>query len=151
MNKLIHVFLVLSVILLFPQSPFAKGDYTSQKPIIKTIHLGNIENQLRFYPDNLEFETGRLYKLIIKNPSPQKHYFTAEALSNSVFTRKVEILNSQNVTIAEVKGHIKEIEVYSGGTTEWWFVPVKTLNNTGFHCSIKGHTEAGMKGYISIK
>lgn len=151
MNKLIYVVLVLSFSFLLPKLLLAKGDFTSQKPIIKTINLGNVGNELRFYPDNLEFETGKLYKLIIKNPSPQKHYFIAEALSNSVFTRKVQILNSQNITIAEVKGHINEIEVYSGGVTEWWFVPVKTFNNTSFHCSIKGHTEAGMTGQISIK
>jgi len=129
----------------------AAGDYTAQKPIERTIHLGNKNNDLRFYPNSLEFETGKLYKLIIRNPSKQKHYFSAEAFSRSVFTRKVQVISKLNKTLAEVKGVISEIEVYPSGITEWWFVPIKTLNASALHCSIKGHTEAGMTGSITIK
>ena len=147
-NELRIVF-ILS--LLFPACLYAAGDMTDQPPVEMTISLGNAENQLRFYPSVLEFETGKLYKLVIKNPSGQKHYFTAEGLARSVFTRKVQIVSNTNATITEVKGHINEIEVYPGGTAEWWFVPVKTLNASTLHCSITGHTEAGMTGSITIK
>jgi len=147
-NK-IKLFLV--TLLLFPASLLAAGNMIDQQPIEMTIALGNTENKLRFFPSTLEFETGKLYKLVIKNPSTQKHYFTAEELSRSVFTRKVQVVNKSNKTLAEVKGHINEIEVYPGGTTEWWFVPVKTLTSSRLHCSIKGHSEAGMTGQITIK
>jgi uncharacterized cupredoxin-like copper-binding protein len=130
---------------------FAKGDMTTQVPIKVTINLGDENNKLRFYPSALEFETGKLYKLVIKNPSKQKHYFSAEGLSRSVFTRKVQVVNSSNDTMVEVKGLINEIEVYPNGIAEWWFVPVKTLKSSQLHCSIKGHTEAGMTGTITIK
>jgi uncharacterized cupredoxin-like copper-binding protein len=150
-HKYAKTFFIFSFFITLPVVLAAKGDFTAQQPIVKKINLGNSKNALRYYPDFLSFETGKLYKLIIKNPSSQKHYFTAEALSRSVFTRKVQVMNSQNKTIAEVKGHINEIEVYPGGTTEWWFVPIKTLNNSSLHCSIKGHSEAGMTGNISIK
>jgi len=129
----------------------ASGDMTAQKPIEVTISLGNADNKLRFYPSNLQFETGHLYKLVIKNPSRQKHYFSAEAMARAVFTRKVQIISSAGMTLAEVKGHINEIEVYPNGVAEWWFVPVKTLNSSKLHCAIKGHTEAGMAGTITIK
>ena len=129
----------------------AKGDLTSQQPVTKTITLGNSNNKLRFYPDTLSFETGKLYKLIIKNPSPQKHFFTNVGFSDAVFTRKVQIKTNDNISVAEVKGVVNEIEVYPGGIAEWWFVPVKTLNASRLHCSIKGHSEAGMNGTISIK
>jgi len=141
----------LVVCLLMPISAYAAGDMTAQQPVEVNVSLGSKNNQLRFYPSKLRFETGKLYKLVIKNPSKQKHYFTAEGLARSVFTRKVQIVSKANKTLAEVKGAINEIEVYPGGTAEWWFVPVKTLMASRLHCSIKGHTEAGMTGQISIQ
>lgn len=137
--------------LLFPGLLYATGDMTAQTPVAMTIMLGSKDNQLKFYPSNLQFETGKLYKLVIKNPSQQKHYFTAEAFSRAVFTRKVQVMSRTNKTISEIKGQINEIEVYPGGTVEWWFVPIKTLRSSKLHCSIKGHTQAGMTGRISIK
>ncbi len=136
---------------LFPLPLLAAGDLTDQQPIEVTVQLGNAKDNLRFYPDVLQFETGKLYKLIIQNPSKQKHYFSSEGLARSVFTRKVQIVGPDHKALVEVKGSVSEIEVYPGNTAEWWFVPIKTLNDTPLHCSIKGHTEAGMAGRISIK
>lgn len=134
-----------------PKLLMASGDMTAQQPIEKTVQLGDKHNKLRFYPADLEFETGKLYKLVIKNPSKMKHYFSAEAMAQAVFTRKVETLDSRGKTISEVKGSVREIELYPGGIAEWWFVPVKTLHHSRLHCSIKGHSEAGMTGQITIK
>jgi uncharacterized cupredoxin-like copper-binding protein len=142
---------ILLLFQLLPTLAFAEGDMTAQDPIEVTVNLGNENNKLRFFPSTLEFETGKLYKLVIKNPSKQKHYFSAEGLSRSVFTRKVQIVDASNDTLAEVKGVVNEIEVYPNGIAEWWFVPVKTLKGSPLHCSIKGHTEAGMTGTITIK
>jgi len=129
----------------------AAGDMTQQQAITVKVKLGNTDNALRFYPDHLRFETGKLYKLVITNPSPQKHYFIATGLSHAVFTRKVQLLDKTHNTIVEVKGIINEIEVYPNGISEWWFVPVKTLSSTTMHCSISGHAKAGMTGRITIK
>lgn len=129
----------------------AAGDMTKQSEISMTITLGNVNNSLRFYPDKLRFETGKLYKLILINPSQQKHYFSAEGFARSIFTRKVQVISNKGKTIAEVKGHINEIEVYPGGKSEWWFIPIKSLESSTLHCSIKGHSEAGMQGFITIK
>lgn len=139
------------IYLVFPVGVFAAGDLTEQTPIEVTVNLGDAKNNLRFYPDSLQFETGKLYKLVIQNPSKQKHYFTSEGLARSVFTRKVQVVSADNQTLVEVKGAISEIEVYPGHTAEWWFVPVKTLSENVLRCSIKGHTEAGMIGRITIK
>ena len=136
--------------LFLPATLYAAGDMTDQQPIEVTISLGDTKNKLQFYPSKLQFETGKLYKLIIKNPSRQKHYFTAEEFARSVFTRKVQVVDSTSKTLAEIKGLINEIEVYPDGTAEWWFVPVKTLKSSNFHCTIKGHTKAGMTGSITI-
>ena len=150
-SKAYRFLFLCSLSLILPGKLFAAGDLTSQSAITRTVNLGNSQNKLRFYPASLQFETGKLYKLVIHNPSRQKHYFSAEGLARAVFTRKVQVLAGNGKTIAEVKGSINEIEVYPGGTAEWWFVPVKTLKSSQLHCSIKGHTEAGMMGKIEIK
>lgn len=134
-----------------PGPALANGDLTNQRPITKTVQLGNKNNSLAFYPAHLRFETGKLYKLVIKNPSEQKHYFTSAGLAQAVFTRKVQVVNTAGKTVAEIKGWVSEIEVYPGGITEWWFVPVKTLRDSSLYCSIKGHREAGMTGLINIE
>ena len=129
----------------------AAGDLTAQTPIEVKVELGNKENSLRFFPDKIELETGKLYKVVLRNPSVQAHYFSSEGLSRAVFTRKVQVLGPDGKTIAEVKGTILEIEVYPGGTAEWWFVPVKALTVNDLKCTVKGHTEGGMVGTITIK
>ncbi len=144
-------FFISIICLIFPAYGFTAGDMTSQQAIEMVVNLGDKDNKLQFYPSSLQFETGRLYKLVIRNPSRQKHYFTAEGLAHAVFTRKVQVVNKANKTIAEIKGLVSEIEVYPGGTAEWWFVPVKTIKSSKLHCSIKGHTAAGMTGSISIQ
>lgn len=80
---------------------------------------------------------GALYRFVIKNPSKQKHFFTAEGIAHSVFTRKVQVVSSVTKTFAEAKGSIAEIEVYPGDIAECWFVPVKTMNSSSFYCAIK--------------
>ena len=77
-----------------------------------------------FEPSTLKFETGKLYKLKLINLSDSKHYFTSEKFSNSIFTRKIQI-NKNNNKIAEVKGIIKEVEVFPDNIVEWWFVPLE--------------------------
>lgn len=129
----------------------AAGDMTAQQPISVTVQLGNSENALQFTPATLEFETGRLYKLVLHNASSAKHYFSSEGLSRAVFTRKVQVVGADQTTLAEIKGSIREIEVYPGGTAEWWFVPVKTATLDDLKCTIAGHAEGGMVGHITIK
>jgi uncharacterized cupredoxin-like copper-binding protein len=72
-------------------------------------------------------------------------------MSRAVFTRKVQINGGNGKPIAEVKGSIREIEVYPKGTAEWWFVPVKAGNIEDLKCTIRGHAEAGMVGKIVIR
>lgn len=133
----------------------AKGDLTKQEPVVITIELGTTGGEHRFVPNDLSFETGKLYKLILDNPSPNKHYFTSHGLAKSVFTRKVQVVDAAG-TKAEIKGMISEIEVYPGGRAEWWFVPVATGNFSDLHCHIKEgdgqtHADLGMRGAIQIK
>lgn len=134
---------------------FAAGNLAGQDPIEVRVELGTSAGDLVFIPDDLTFETGKLYKLVLTNPSASKHYFTSLDLASKVYTRKVQVVGP-NGTIAEIKGAIREIEVYPGGTTEWWFVPVATGKISDLQCHIRDedgrtHAEKGMTGTITIE
>lgn len=116
---------------------------SQQTPTEIQIHLGNQAGELKFVPDRLEFEAGKRYKLILDNPSNQKHYFTAKDFADVIWSQKVEAGN------VEVKGTIHELELKPGAIAEWVFVPLKP-GTYGLRCSIPGHSEAGMKGVLTI-
>lgn len=147
----VRSFFVAVLMLLHFSSAQAAGDLTQQSPIELRVQLGNEGGDLRFYPDTLQLETGKLYRLVLFNPSPEKHYLSSDGLSQSVFTRKVQVNGGDGKALAEVKGHIREIEVYPKGTTEWWLVPIKTGEFGDLKCTIPGHAEKGMLGKIVIK
>ncbi len=149
-RKLASVFSVVAIVIASNGYVMAEGDMTEQKPMEIKVLLGDSSNAMRFFPANLEFETGKLYKLVLHNSSATKHYFSSERLSRSVFTRKAQVLGPDGKAIAEIKGTIREIEVYPNGTAEWWFVPIKAGVLNDLKCTIKGHAEAGMVGKITI-
>ncbi|GAB4241401.1 MAG: hypothetical protein Kow00121_67520 [Elainellaceae cyanobacterium] len=131
---------------------FSSGFYTpvlatpapsQQTPVEVRVHLGNQGNELVFEPNQLGFEAGKRYKLILDNPSNQKHYFTAKDFADVIWSQKVEAGN------VEVKGAIHELELKPGAEAEWVFVPLKP-GTYELHCSIPGHSEAGMIGTLTI-
>ncbi len=134
---------------------FSAGNLAKQEPIEVRVALGTKAGDFVFTPDNLTFVTGKLYKLVVTNPSQMKHYFTSQGLAAKVYTRKVQVVDGGR-TMAEIKGAIREIEVYAGATAEWWFVPVATGKLDDLHCHIKDddgqtHAEKGMTGTIVIE
>ena len=133
------------------RSVCAAGDLTAQEPIVIKVQLGSHKDELHFFPDTINLETGKLYRLILSNPSRQKHYFFSEGMAEAIFTRKVQVNGPGGESLAEAKGVIREIEVYPGATTEWWFVPVRTGHFRDLKCTIAGHAAAGMVGTIFIR
>lgn len=150
---------VIVALLSLAQPARAAGDLTQQEPIRVAVSLGNGADDRVFEPGDLTFETGKLYKLVLHNPSKVKHYFTSGGFADRVFTRKVQVVDKPEEDaqpIGEIKGSIREIEVYPGGTVEWWFVPVATGKLIDLHCHVKDedqktHAEKGMVGTIEIK
>ena len=131
-------------------------DLTRQKEIEKIIFLKGEQGRMHFYePNELVFKTGKLYKLIIKNDSDSKHYFSSTSFARSIFTRKIQI-SIEDKKIAEVKGIINNIEVWPNHQLEWWFVPIKTGVFKDLHCNVKdtktnlSHSKMGMVGTIII-
>src|SRR5262245_27571039 len=136
----------------------AAGDLSRQDPIEIRVELGKPGHHA-FVPNRLRFETGKLYKLVLTNPSNDPHYFTSHAFTQLIYTRKVQVTQMRDgklVTLAEFKGAIREIEVYPGHSAEWWFVPVATGRVTDLECGIRGsdgktHQDHGMVGEIVIE
>jgi uncharacterized cupredoxin-like copper-binding protein len=137
---------------------YSAGDLSRQEPITVTVELGK-PGQHVFVPDKLRFETGKLYKLVLKNPSNDAHYFTSHGFTQLIYTRKVQVVQERDgkmTTLAEFKGAIREIEVYPGQIAEWWFVPVAAGRVTDLRCGIvdrsgKSHADHGMVGEIVIE
>ena len=160
MSKVTLIVVTFFAVVLFPSSDsFANGDLAKQKPLTVRVDLGKDGTDMhRFHPNKLTFETGKLYRLVIHNPSNNKHYFTSDGFAAKIYTRKVQVMDDLGKgakTISEIKGAIREVEVYPGGTTEWWFVPVSTGTLTDLGCGIKDkdgktHKEKGMRGTIAI-
>ena len=135
----------------------SKGDLTRQEPIEVEIFMKGIKGKVHYYePSVLKFETGKLYKLIIKNISDSKHYFTSKRFAESIFTRKIQI-NKNNQKIAEIKGVINEVEVFPENSVEWWFIPIKTGRFDDLSCYVKDdkskkeHSQMGMIGSIIVE
>ena len=98
------------------------ADLTRQKEIEKIILLKGEQGRIHFYePNELVFKTGKLYKLIIKNDSDSKHYFSSISFARSIFTRKIQVIKNGN-KIAEIKGQINEVEIFPKNTLEWWLI-----------------------------
>jgi uncharacterized cupredoxin-like copper-binding protein len=139
-------------------SAWAAGDLSRQTPIEVTVELGKPGEHL-FVPNRFTFETGKLYKLVLKNPSSDPHYFTSHGFSQLIYTRKVQVVQQRDgkaATLAEFKGAIREIEIYPGEAAEWWFVPVAAGRVNDLRCSIvdkngKSHADHGMVGEIVIE
>ena len=136
----------------------AAGNLAGGQPVELTVDLGQ-PGQHVFEPRQIKFETGKLYKLILRNTSNDPHYFTSHGFSSLVYTRKVQVVQTRDgktSNVAEFKGAIREVEVYPGHSAEWWLVPVATGRITDLMCGIrdkdgKTHAELGMVGEIVIE
>jgi uncharacterized cupredoxin-like copper-binding protein len=130
---------------------YAAGDLSRNNPQEIIMEMGSSGSKMYFKPDHLDLETGKAYKLVLKNTDKIKHELEAPEMVEKIFTRKIEVADKNDNMIAEIKGKITEIEVGPGGTVEWFFVPVQTGKNLEMDCAIAGHKEAGMVGTVTIK
>jgi len=130
---------------------YAAGDLSRNNPQEIVLEMGSSGSKMYFKPDHLDLETGKAYKLVLKNTDKIKHEMEAHELVEKIFTRKVEVVDQNDNMIAEIKGNVTEIEVGPGGTVEWFFVPVQTGKNLEMDCAIEGHKAAGMFGTVTIK
>lgn len=146
MKNLLFIFLSLILI-----SPLTYADKPhGPKATEVTISVGTKEGAMKFVPDTLTFERGTYYKLVINNPSADEHYFTSDGFATHIFTRKVEVIDANGKTVAEIHGAINDMELKPGTSAEWYFFPMTKGNNLKLFCHKKGHEEQGMVGNINI-
>ena len=148
----------LGALLAASTAAWSAGDLTRQQPIELKVELGGTgSDQYAFSPNDIRFETGKLYKLVLHNRGAEPHYFSSPGLAALVFTRKIQVMdNPGGKPVGEIKGTIREAEVYPGGTVEWFFVPIATGTLNDLHCSVKApdgrtHAEHGMVGTIAVE
>ncbi|MFT6909183.1 MAG: putative cupredoxin-like copper-binding protein [Oleiphilaceae bacterium] len=146
------VLIVLSLVFALA-SPFtlAEGDLSRANVITLKLEMGSNTKGMYFLPNELNLVTGQAYKLVLINTDAIKHELDAVEFVEKIFTRKVEIHTEKGAFLAEIKGHIREIEVGPHASVEWYFVPVQTGAQIEMICAIPGHKEAGMVGLINIK
>jgi len=146
MKKIILI--AISLLLISPLSFAEKPHGPKATEVI--ISVGTEDGQMKFVPDTLTFNRGTYYKLVITNPGPDEHYFTSDAFATHIFTRKVEVMDKEGKTIAEIHGAINDMELKPGARVEWFFFPMTKGENLKLFCHKKGHEEQGMIGSINI-
>ncbi len=111
---------------------------------MKTITV-NME-EFAYDNDQLVFNAGQPYRLILKNAGEKKHYFTAPEFYRAVAWRKV-----QSNRDGEIKApYFDAIELMVGGELELYFVPVNKGDFEVF-CTIDDHRDQGMEGRLIIQ
>ena len=141
---------LISILILVGATCHAEEKRQGPNAIEVKIETGTKDGQLVFVPDNLRFERGLYYKLVIHNPSAEDHYFSSDEFSTHIFTRKVEALDGHGNTIVEIHGNVHDIELKPGATVEWYFYPMTKGQNLKLFCHKENHEEKGMVGKIEI-
>ena len=137
--------------LLFASGAQAAGDLSRADPQEIVIEMGTSGDKMYFKPNHLELETGKAYKIVLKNVDATKHEFAGHEFIEKLFTRKIEIADPSGGLVAEIKGNIREIEVGPKREVEWFIVPIQTGENIEMACELPGHKEAGMVGTVTIR
>lgn len=137
--------------IMFATGAYAAGDLSRADPKEIVIEMGTTEGRMFFKPNHLDLETGKAYKIVLRNLDDTKHEFAGHELIEKLFTRKVEIADAKGGLVAEIKGNVREIEVGPNREVEWFIVPIQTGENIEMVCEIEGHKEAGMFGTVTIK
>ncbi len=83
----------------------AAGDLTKQQPVEMTVQLGNEKNELRFFPSNINIETGKLKRLLqdvpvrIKSLDQRFEEFSRNVENDEEVISELNILSFDRVII----------------------------------------------------
>ena len=143
--------LLATTALLFASGAQAAGDLSRASPQEIVIEMGTSGDRMYFKPNHLDLETGKAYKIVLRNVDETKHEFAGHELMAKLFTRKVEISDLSGDLVAEIKGNFREIEVGPKREVEWFIVPIQTGENIAMECELEGHRQAGMVGTVTIR
>ena len=136
--------------------------YGRQMPIEMVLALGTKSGEPVITPSELKLQTGKLYKLIVINPSDATHYLSVPEFGTAVHTSKIDAqggavkrtgFQNPRATLARSatssSRKVQEIEVRPGAAAVWYFTPVRT-GSYKFGCAIPAHADEGMVGKILV-
>ncbi len=127
-----------------------------EKTNVVQVTLGSDLDELVIAPEKLRLVTGRLYKLVVKNPSSTTHYFWAPEFGGyATWTDRARV-DKGDVKLRKIEAEEREaystweIKIEPGGTAVWEFVPVMA-GRYKFGCSLPEHAHAGMEGELEVR
>ncbi len=62
-----------------------------QRPIEVIVQLSTKSGELAITPSDLRLQTGKLYTLVINNPSNLTHYLSVPRFGSAVWTAKIDV------------------------------------------------------------
>ena len=134
------------------------AEFGKQKPIEVIVQLSTKGGELAITPSDLKLQAGKLYKLVINNPSNSTHYLSVPRFGAAVRTAKIDVQGGEVIRTgfqlvarsgATSSYKVKEIELRLGGTAQWTFTPVQT-GRYKMGCGVPAHAQAGMVGHIVV-
>ncbi len=125
-----------------PTLELAKSDIDWEKAEVISILLRDHV----FEPDEIQLKLNRPYKLVLSNVSDSAmHDLVDPEFFHATVIREVVIGG-----VVVNTHHIHNLELKPNSTASLYLVPVK-LGEHDMYCSIPGHREEGMEGYVTIR
>jgi plastocyanin len=109
------------------------AELSGQEPIQMVLQFGTETKNFVLTPKTLRFEKGKLYKLVIVNPSKTAHFVYAPEFGAAI--------DSISLT--------QRVALNQGDHQVWYFV-TDQAGTYDIRCGIVGHAEAGMVGKIIV-
>ena len=136
------------------------AEQRAQEPIEIVVEFGTENDDLMLVPKTLRLRAGRLYRLVMRNPSGLSHYVSGPPFSTAVRTHRVDVSASAADRVwfpwfgLPVDAWVRELETKGvllrpGMKVAWEFVPIRT-GSFRFGCAQPHHMEAGMVGEIEV-
>lgn len=122
------------------------------------LQLGMPGGALTMTPQELTLEKGKLYTLVLKNPSGLAHRLSTGSFAFGAETRDIAVEGGEakGEWTVSWKGHkridrfrVREIDIAPDGAAQWAFVP-KEVGTFHIECLVPQHAEAGMTADLTV-
>jgi len=118
-------------------------------PIYLFVNMGTAENELTVHPQEITLDKGKLYQLVVSNPSETIHVVAAPELVTAVKTAELSILGPRLNVAAPTTDLSTGITLQPGQVIEWTFTPLGD-GIYKFGCDDPAHAAAGMHTMIRV-
>jgi uncharacterized cupredoxin-like copper-binding protein len=109
------------------------AELTGPEPIQVVLQFGTETRNFALTPETLRFEKGKLYKLVIVNPSKTAHFVSAPEFGAAIDS----ISLTQGVALRQ-------------GDQQVWYFVADQAGTYDIMCGHKAHADAGMMGKIIV-